>query len=247
MLDTDFVYDNPDCYAYGERIETSPRHARCRATPGADGAKSRQGVVWGAASTMDQQPFPVIADGPGFLAEFGPQMVGDQGDPQTAIRPGKCNHGDMDEYPLLPIVEEIAAQYRPRLETEGWTVEIKPNVPGAISIELEHSLVPGRHGFGVNSPQSTAEEARESITRWFESNYQFEVVRGAPVRPKRRPLLRKLRAAALFELSEAACIAITSAGYALYEEGVLRRKEADWLGWALERDLEEAVKSGRRR
>src|SRR5205823_1852051 len=119
--------------------------------------------------------------------------------------------------------EEVIAGYRAQLEAEGWTLEVKPaeSIPGAVGVELEHPLVPGRHSFGMNSPQMSADAARQFLLRCFQSYHQFEVVRDAPVRPERYRLLRHLRGAAMLRASEAACQAITSAGYALYEEGIL--------------------------
>lgn len=147
----------------------------------------------------------------------------------------------MDEYPLLPIAQEVAARYRDALEAEGWTVEVETNpVPGGVDVKLEHPLVVGVHSFGANSPHTTVEQTRDFLTGCFERYYQFEVVRNAPVRPERYSLLRRLRGAATFRASKAACEAITSAGYALYEEGILLREEADWLEETLKRDLDES-------
>ena len=147
----------------------------------------------------------------------------------------------MDDYPLLPVAEEVTARYRPLLEVQGWTVAVETNVVlGRVDVKLEHPLVPAVHYFGANSPQMTAERTRAFLTECFEDHYQFEVVRDAPVRPDRYRLLRHLRGAGTLHASDATCEAMTSAGYALYEEGILLREEADWLAEALQRDLEES-------
>jgi hypothetical protein len=146
----------------------------------------------------------------------------------------------VEDYPLRPVVEEVAAAHRAALETEGWTVQVKLNaVPGTVSVELEHPLVPGVHGFTVTS-STTPERARRFLAGCFADHYQFDLVRDAPVRPERRRLLRSLRGAARLRASDAAAEAIVSAGYALYEEGILLREEADWLDEAVNRDLEES-------
>ena len=147
---------------------------------------------------------------------------------------------NLDDYPLLAIVEEVANRYRPVLEGEGWMVEVTPNpAPGTVCVELEHPLVPGQHSFSVTG-STTPEQARRFLVSCFCDHYQFELVRNAPVRPERHRLLRHLRGAARLRASAAACEAIVSAGYALYEEGILLREEADWLDEAVNRDLEES-------
>ena len=146
----------------------------------------------------------------------------------------------MDGYPLLPVVEEVVDTYRATLEAEGWTLDVKPNaVPGTVSAELEHPLVPGVEGFTVTS-STTPEAARRFLVGCFSDHYQFDLVRDAPVPPERHRLLRSLRGAARLRASDAAAEAIVSAGYALYEEGILLREEADWLDEAVNRDLEES-------
>jgi hypothetical protein len=148
----------------------------------------------------------------------------------------------VNEYPLLPIAEEVAERYRERLEAEGWTVEVAPNVPGTVVVRLDHPLVPGPHTFGTTSRHTTAERARGFWVDCFETHYQFEVVRNAPVRPERLDLVRQFRGIGMSRPSEEAGVrgeAIISAGYILFEEGILLREEADWLAEAVRRDLQE--------
>ena len=149
----------------------------------------------------------------------------------------------LGQYPLLPVAEEVVAGYREQLEAEGWSVQVNAGLPGTVKVELEHPLVPGRHSFGVHSPHMTADGAREFLADSFENYYQFDVVRKAPVRSERERLLRQLRGAAMVWASAAACQAITSAAYTLYEEGVLLQSEAAWLDEALTRDLKEDPRS----
>lgn len=147
----------------------------------------------------------------------------------------------VDEFPLLPVAEEVAALFRGRLEAEGWTVEVEtnPRVRGRVNVKLEHPLVPSVHQFGANSPQMTVERTRTFLTSCFERHYQFEVVRGAPVRRERQDLVRRLRGIGTVRVSHDIGEAIISVGYALFEEGILLREEADWLAEAIRTDLRE--------
>lgn len=148
----------------------------------------------------------------------------------------------MDEYPLLPVAEEVAQRYRARLEAEGWTVEVVPNVPGTVVVRLDHPLVPGPETFGTTTRHTTAERAQRFWIDCFETHYQFEVVRDAPVRTERHDLVRRLRGVGMTRPSEQPGVrgeAIISAGCLLFEEGVLLREEADWLAQAIRRDLQE--------
>jgi hypothetical protein len=152
----------------------------------------------------------------------------------------KWDDDALDQERLFSVAEEIVGDYRPALEREGWTivVELKVRPPGGVGVQLEHPLVPGSHGFNLRADM-TEERVRRFLVGCFEDHYDFDVVRDAPVRSERQRLLRHLRGAALRRGSADAVEAIVSAGYTLYEEGVLLREEADWLSGAMDRDMDE--------
>lgn len=142
---------------------------------------------------------------------------------------------------ILRAVSAVALAKASVLEPHGWQNTVvdrtDDDLPVVAEVVVAHPLRPGETYFSV-TVDSTAPELKQFLGRCFKSlGTSLEVSGARVVRRERWAMLCGLRGVAGWpEGGEAAANAIRSAGYVLYEEGILTRDEARWLDKALDRD-----------
>lgn len=127
-------------------------------------------------------------------------------------------------FPNVRLWEEcnlVLSEVAGGLTADGWKVSLIQTESG-VQIQFEHALSLGLSflllGHDVGNVSTLVRE-------FLETDSEFEVVRHAPTSSANIRLLRKLRGA--FDHPQRR--SLPAVGWALFEEGILTKEEAEWL------------------